>query len=146
MNAVGAPNVKATEVRALMTYHVFTLGPDDDLEALYDLMASRHVRHVPIVDGEGRVLGLVTQRDLARSALGSSEELPLSMQREILQRRKIREIMNTEIETIEADKDLKAAAEMLIENKIGCLPVVERGRLVGILTESDFVRHFVEKD
>jgi CBS domain-containing protein len=133
------------EVRGLMTYHVFTVGPDDDLQALYDLMASRHVRHVPVVDREGKVVGLVTERDLARSALGSQDELPLSMQREVLRRRKIREIMATEVDTVEADEDLKAAAEMLIENKIGCLPVVDGRRLVGILTESDFVRNFAEK-
>jgi CBS domain-containing membrane protein len=128
-----------------MTYHVFTVGPDDDLQALYDLMASRHVRHVPVVDREGKVVGLVTERDLARSALGSQDELPLSMQREVLRRRKIREIMATEVDTVEADEDLKAAAEMLIENKIGCLPVVDGRRLVGILTESDFVRNFAEE-
>ena len=145
MKAMEVSEVRGMEVRGLMTYHVFTLAPEDDLQALYDLMASRHVRHVPVVDRDGRVLGLVTQRDLARSALGSQDELPLSMQREALHRRKIREIMNTEVETVEADGDLKAAAERLIENKIGCLPVVDGGRLVGILTESDFVRHFAEK-
>jgi CBS domain-containing membrane protein len=145
MKAMEVPEVRGMEVRSLMTYHVFTLGPDDDLQALYDLMASRHVRHVPVVDREGKFVGLVTQRDLARSALGTQEELPLSMQLEVLRRRKIREIMDTEVETVEADAILKTAAETLIENKIDCLPVVDGGRLVGILTESDFVRHFAEK-
>lgn len=145
MSTMETPRVRGMEVRGLMTYHVFTVGPDDDLQALYDLMASRHVRHVPVVDREGKVVGLVTERDLARSALGSQDELPLSMQREVLRRRKIREIMATEVDTVEADEDLKAAAEMLIENKIGCLPVVDGRRLVGILTESDFVRNFAEK-
>jgi CBS domain-containing membrane protein len=50
----------------------------------------------------------------------------------------------TEVETVEPDEDLKVAAELLIENKIGCLPVVEGTHLVGILTESDFVRHYVQ--
>jgi len=145
MSTMETPRVRGMEVRGLMTYHVFTVGPDDDLQALYDLMASRHVRHVPVVDREGKVVGLVTERDLARSALGSRDELPLSMQREVLRRRKIREIMATEVDTVEADEDLKAAAEMLIENKIGCLPVVDGRRLVGILTESDFVRNFAEE-
>jgi CBS domain-containing membrane protein len=134
------------EVRDLMTDHVFTLRPTDDLESLYDLMDTRHVRHVPVVDRDGDLVGLVTQRDLARRALGAQDDLPLSMQQEILRRRKVREIMATEVDTVEPDESLKAAAEMLIDNKIGCLPVVEGDHLVGILTESDFVRHYVESE
>jgi CBS domain-containing membrane protein len=135
---------RPTEVRDLMTDHVFTLGPLDDLESLYELLDAHHVRHVPIVDREGDLVGLVTQRDLARHALGPQEDLPLSMQQEILRRRRVREIMSTEVDTVEPDESLKAAAEMLIENKLGCLPVVEGEHLVGIVTESDFVRLFVK--
>lgn len=132
-------------VRDLMTERVFTLKPKDDLAALYDLMDTRHVRHVPIVDSEGELIGLVTDRDLSRSALGSVEELPLSVERDILRRRRIRDIMATEPDTIEPDATLKEAAEILLENKVGCLPVVEGLRLVGILTEADFVRDFLER-
>jgi CBS domain-containing protein len=58
----------------------------------------------------------------------------------------VREIMVTEIETVDPDTPLVEAAETLFENKIGCLPVVEGNRLVGILTESDFVRRFVQEE
>ncbi len=136
--------MKTDQVRDLMTDHVFTLRPQDNLAALYDLMDSQHIRHVPIVDRERDLVGLVTHRDLSRSALGT-EEAPLSLQREMLGRRKIREIMATEVDTVEPDEDLRAAAEILIENKIGCLPVVEGTHLVGILTESDFVRDYVRR-
>ncbi|HEY3123944.1 MAG TPA: CBS domain-containing protein [Thermoanaerobaculia bacterium] len=132
-------------VRDLMTEKVFTLKGRDDLAALYDLMDSRHVRHVPIVDSDGELVGLVTDRDLSRSALGAVEELPLSVERDILRRRRIRDIMATEPETIEPDATLKEAAEILLENKVGCLPVVEGLRLVGILTEADFVSDFLER-
>ena len=135
--------MRMDQVRDLMTEHVFTLRPQDDLMALYDLMDTKHIRHVPIVDRDKDLVGLVTHRDLTRSALGT-EDAPLSLQREMLVRRKIREIMATEVETVEPDEDLKVAAELLIENKIGCLPVVEGTHLVGILTESDFVRHYVQ--
>jgi CBS domain-containing membrane protein len=132
-------------VRDLMTEKVFTLKPKDDLAALYDLMDTRHVRHVPIVDSDGELVGLVTDRDLSRSALGAVEELPLSVERDILRRRRIRGIMATEPDSIEPDATLKEAAEILLENKVGCLPVVEGLHLVGILTEADFVRDFLER-
>jgi CBS domain-containing membrane protein len=53
--------------------------------------------------------------------------------------------MALEVETVEPDESLRAAAQMLLENKIGCEPVVEGEKLIGILTESDFVRRYVEK-
>jgi CBS domain-containing membrane protein len=132
-------------VRDLMTERVFTLKSRDDLETLYDLMDSRRVRHVPILDNEGELVGLVTDRDLSRTALGAVEELPLSVERDILRRRRIRDIMVTEPDTIEPDAPLSEAAGMLLENKVGCLPVVEGLHLVGIITEADFVRDFVER-
>ena len=132
-------------VRDLMTEKVFTLKAKDDLAALYDLMDSRHVRHVPIVDSDGELVGLVTDRDLSKSALGAVEELPLSVERDILRRRRIRDIMATEPDSIEPDATLREAAEILLENKVGCLPVVEGLHLVGIITEADFVRDFLER-
>ena len=137
--------VRRRQVRDLMTSRVFTLTPNDDLASLYDLMDSRRVRHVPIVDGDGELVGLVTHEDLSRGALGRLEEVPLSVERDVLRRRRIRDIMIAEPDTIEPDADLKDAAEILFDNKIGCLPVVEGLQLVGILTEADFVRDFVEK-
>jgi CBS domain-containing membrane protein len=132
-------------VRDLMTDNVFTLNPKDDLVQLYDLMDSHRVRHVPIVDKDGDVVGLVTLRDLFRGALGSLDELPLSVEREMLRRRRVRDIMQSEPDTIEAEATLVEAAQMLLENKVGCLLVVEGMRLVGILTEADFVRDFVDR-
>ena len=61
-----------------------------------------------------------------------------------MRRRRVREIMSTEVETVDPDVDLKAAAQMMLDNKIGCLPVVEGEHLVGILTEADFVRWYLE--
>ena len=132
-------------VRDLMTDRVFTLGPGDNLVALEDLMDAHRVRHVPIVDREGDLVGLVTQRDLARGVLGRLDDVPMSVERDVLRGRKIREIMTTEPETVEPETSLKEAAQILLEDKIGCLPVVEGMHLVGILTEADFVRDYVER-
>ncbi len=137
--------MRTLEVRDLMTPKVFTLKPADSLEDLYELMDDKHVRHVPIVDREGDLVGLVTHRDLSRSVLGPQERLPLSIREDLLRKRRVREIMATEVDTIEPDESLTAAAEMLLENKVGCLPVVEGEHLVGILTEADFVRSYLER-
>lgn len=147
-NARKPPTVRRQEpmVRDLMTPNPYTLAPRDTLASLYDLMDTHRVRHVPIVDSDGELVGLLTHTDLAMTALGSLSDLPLSQERDLLQRRRIREVMVTEVETIDPDAPLAEAAQTLFENKIGCLPVVEGNRLVGILTESDFVRRFVQEE
>jgi CBS domain-containing membrane protein len=139
------PKARERAVRDLMTEEVFTLRPQNNLATLYDLIDSKRVRHVPIVDSEGDLVGLVTERDLSRSALGPLVDLPLSAERDELRRRKIRDVMAMEPDSIEPDAPLKTAAEMLLENKVGCLTVVEGLHLVGILTEADFVRDFLER-
>lgn len=127
-------------VRDLMTSNVFSLRARDDLSALYDLMDAEHIRHIPVVDEEGSLVGLVTHRDMLRSALSDRSDLPVSIQRDVLRRIRVEEIMNTVVETIEPDRPIQDAAQVMLENKYGCLPVVEGTRLVGILTEADFVR------
>lgn len=132
-------------VRDLMTEKVYTLSPAEDLATLYDLMDFRRVRHVPILEN-GEVVGLVTSTELSRCALGQVENLTLSAGRDLLRRQRVRDIMSSEPDTIEPDALLNEAAEILLDNKVGCLPVVEGLKLVGILTEADFVRDFVRSE
>jgi CBS domain-containing membrane protein len=128
-------------VQDLMTRNVFTLKPDDDLTTLYDLMDAEHIRHIPVVDEEEEELvGLVTHRDLLRTALSGKSELPMSLQRDILRTMTVETIMIPDVETIEPDRPIADAAQVMLDNKYGCLPVVEDGRLVGIITEADFAR------
>ena len=140
-----APRARRRLVRDLMTETVFTVSPADDLATLYDLMDSRHVRHIPVVEDD-ELVGLVTSTELSRSALGKVDELPLSEERAMLRRRHVRDIMLGEPDTIEPDSLLQDAAELLLETKIGCLPVVEGLRLVGIITEADFVSDFLKAE
>lgn len=132
------------KVMDLMTENVFSVNADEDLSRLSDLMDDIHVRHMPVKDKEGRLVGLVSQRDLLRSALYTSKDLPLTEQRELLKRMTVGEIMTSDPETAEMDDNIEEAGRIMLENKLGCLPVVEGGKLVGILTEADFVKFVVE--
>ena len=128
------------KVRDLMTAKVVALNPDDDLGTLRDLMVDRHVRHVPVVDADGEIVGLVTHRDLLRSSLIEQADTPPFIEQAMLTRTRVADVMTADVETVPADADLREAAQIMFENKFGCLPVVEGRRLVGILTEADFVR------
>lgn len=133
-------------VRDLMTESVLSVHPGDTVDKIYDAMSERSIRHIAVIDEEGELVGLVSHRDLLRHALIERPDLPLFVQRAILRRTKVEEVMTSELETAEPDLPLAEAAQVLLENKFGCLPVVEGWRLVGILTESDFVRYFSSRN
>ncbi len=131
-------------VRDLMTEDVVAVNPGDRLVALRNLMTSRDIRHVPVVENDRELVGLVSQRDLLRNSLIEQVDVPDYVEDALLERLRINELMTTEVASITPDADIREAAQIMFENKYGCRPVGEGRRLVGILTESDFVRLFAE--
>jgi CBS domain-containing protein len=123
-----------------MTTGVFAVSPEASISALQDLMDEKSIRHLPVVDADGTLVGLVSQRDLLRCQSALEEDLPLSTRDDLLTATCAGDIMTRQVETIEADEDLALAARILLDNKYGCLPVFEEGILAGIITEADFVR------
>ncbi len=132
-------------VRDLMTRGVYAVGVDDNLETIRTLLQERNIRHAPVVSPDGVLLGLVTQRDLLRSTL-RSEALPPQVQAEALQMTTAGEVMTVNPVTVEPGLDIRDAARIMLAKKYGCLPVVEDDRLVGIVTEADFVRFLAAGD
>lgn len=133
-------------VKDLMTAGVITLTPEDSLRALRDLLAAKTLRHVPITDGNGILLGLVTQRDFLTVAVSKLADIERSELDEIYGRILIRDVMGKKVTTVSPDMPLGEAASIMFQNKYGCLPVVESGRLSGILTEADFVKAFAQAE
>lgn len=132
--------MKNLKVRDLMTADPTTLKRNDKLTLADDIMRLGRVRHLPVVDDDGEALvGIVTQRDLFRDALAQALGYGRHAQRKILDTLSVKDVMNTDVITTTSDASLVEAARLLTQRKIGCLPVVENGRLVGILTEGDFV-------
>ena len=128
-------------VRELMTEAPVSIGPDDDLLQVRELMDAHDIRHLPVVDDDGSVVGLVSQRDLIRFALAPAEGLTLSAQEDVLRAVTVGTIMTTDVAMVEPDAEVGVAGRIMLDNKYGCVPVVEDLRLTGILTEADFVRY-----
>lgn len=127
-------------VRDAMTSEVTTLKRNDKLSLADDIMHLGRIRHLPVLDDDGQELvGIVTQRDLFRGALAKALGYGQSAQRKIMDTLLVKEVMGTDVITTRPDTPLVEAARVLVERKIGCLPVVEDGHLIGILTEGDFV-------
>ena len=116
----------------LMSTDLFTVNEDDAIDLVACLMDWKFIRHVPVEAGDHRLVGLVTHRTLLRhmsSGRGKpGEPIP------------VREIMVKNLITANPDTSTLEALELMESNRIGCLPVVEEDRLVGILTEGDFAK------
>jgi CBS domain-containing membrane protein len=127
-------------VRDIMTREVVTLYEEDNLVGVEEGMRQFKFRHLPVVD-EGRLVGLVTQRDMLRVA-ASSLELGAEHKTHLLKESVfVRDVMLRELVTVREDTPLTDAGLLLWNNKLGCLPVVDDDKkLLGIVTEADFVK------
>lgn len=122
-----------------MTKDVATVARNDELTIVDDLMKMRRIRHLPVVE-EGRLVGILTQRDLFHAALSTALNFGEKAQKGFLKTVVVKEVMTDDVRTIDPGADVKEAARLLIEHKIGCLPVVDQGKLVGILSETDLLK------
>jgi len=133
-------------VRDLMSAEVATVRRNDKLAIADDLMSLGRIRHTPVLDDEGdEVVGILSQRDLFRGALARAVGYGGHAQQKLLNLLVVKDVMTTDPVTTTPDAPLADAARTMLERKIGCLPVLEGGKLVGILTESDFVRLALRK-
>ena len=126
-------------VRDLMSREVVTLRRNDALSAVDHVMEARRIRHMPILDDQDAVVGIVSQRDVFFNALVRALGFGAAASGKVLDALLVKEIMTTDVVTTTPDTPLRQAAELMCDRKIGCLPVVDDGSLVGILTEGDFV-------
>ncbi len=134
-------------VRSLMTTAPEFLRSDEVLRVADDLMKMNRIRHLPVLSAHNNELvGVVTQRDLFRSALARKVGLDDVAADEALDAVLVGSVMTRDPLWVSPDTTITEAAELMIEHKIGCLPVLEGGRLRGILTESSFVELMASED
>jgi CBS domain-containing membrane protein len=126
-------------VEDLMTRNVKTVHRNDRLTLAEDLMQASRIRHSPVVDDRGRVVGILSQRDLFHSALVRALGFGTNAKDKMLSSIPVKNVMQDQVVTTTPDAPLADAARLMVEHKIGCLPVVQGEELVGILTEGDFV-------
>src|SRR5262249_48362090 len=117
-------------VRDLMQAEVATLKLSDSLGLAEDIMELGRIRHLPVLSGSV-VVGVVSQRDLYRAAVSSMLAMSRSAEREWLAKIPVHSVMSQDVHTIEPDASVHRAVEMMLARRIGCLPVVEHGKLVG---------------
>jgi acetoin utilization protein AcuB len=119
-------------VRDIMARELVTIRPHETVRRAYRLMRDHRFRHLPVVE-DGRLVGILSDRDLRPVLLSPA-----------LGRARVRELMSEDLTTVAPEAPVEEAASLLVVKRIGCLPVVDAGRLVGIVTETDLLAVLVE--
>jgi CBS domain-containing protein len=126
-------------VSEIMRHEVATLAPDDTLDLGDDIMNLGRVRHMPVLDGV-QLVGMVSRRDVLAASLSRALDFEPASRRSFLSSVEVAEVMTKEVITVSPETTLSEAAELLIERRVGALPVVEPGGgLVGLVTETDLL-------
>ncbi len=123
-----------------MQREVVTLGASDTLDLADDIMRLGRIRHLPVTDGE-HVVGVLSQRDLYHAAISSMLQLGRTAEQQFLAKVPVRAAMTPSPYMIAPDTSVRTAVRLMLEQKIGCLPVVDGDRLVGLISESDCLRY-----
>lgn len=129
----------ALTVRDYMSSPVTTLTPDQRLLEADLLIRRSPIRHFPVLS-DGRLIGLLTERDVRRVAPSILDSTPENYNA-IFENTLVAAVMTKDVRTISPDAPLSQAASILYQERMGCLPVLERGRLVGILTRTDVLHY-----
>ena len=126
-----------------MTKKVFTVRVDDFLSDALSLMKEKGIKHVPVVKG-GKLKGIVSDRDIKEYSPSKATSLDIYELHYLLAKTKMSEVMTTKVITTTADTPVEEAAMVLMDRGIGCLPVLDDGNLVGIISDKDIYRALVD--
>ncbi len=131
-------------VKERMTRHPITINPDTSLHEALRIMRDEKVRRLPVLDKQGKLVGIVVEADLLHASPSPATTLSVYELNYLVARIKVEDLMSREVVTIEEDCPLEEAARIMVDNDIAGLPVMRGDKLVGMITESDLFKIFLE--
>lgn len=136
--------MKKKEVRDWMTPNPITIDPQTTLPEAHKLMKECHIRRLPVVD-HGKLVGILTLGDIREASPSNASSLSIFELNYLLAKLTVEKIMTRDPILIAQTATIREAAQLMLEHKIGGLPVIENDKLVGIITESDIFRVLVQE-
>lgn len=131
-------------VRDRMTLNPITIKPDSSVTDALRLMNEKKIRRLPVLDGEGKLVGIVSDRDLLLASPSPATSLAVWEIHDLLSKLTVDKSMTPKVITVSEDTPLEEAARVMVDNKIGGLPVMRGSELVGIISESDLFKTLLE--
>jgi acetoin utilization protein AcuB len=127
-----------------MSHPVITAEPDTPIQEALSMMRREHVRRFPVVDSRGHLVGIVSERDLLEAAPSDATSLSVWEVNYLISKITVGEVMKKDVTTVTEDALLETAARLMADEKIGGLPVVRDSEVVGMITETDLFKVFLE--
>ncbi|HOU24103.1 MAG: Magnesium transporter MgtE [Chloroflexi bacterium ADurb.Bin180] len=131
-------------VRERMTHNPITIKDDTSLDDALRIMRENKVRRLPILDASGKLVGIVSEKDLLYASPSPATSLSVWEIHGLLSRIRVSELMTKNVITVCEDCPIEEAARIMVDNKIGGLPVMRGNTMVGIITETDLFKTFLE--
>jgi acetoin utilization protein AcuB len=131
-------------VRERMSRPVISILPDTTMQEALDLMRKEHIRRLPVVDKRGYMVGIVTEADLDKASPSKATTLSVWEIRELVSKVRVEKIMTREVLTVDENTPIEEAARLMADNNISGLPVMDGDKLVGLITETDLFKIFLE--
>jgi len=126
-----------------MTYPVITISPDLSINEALNLMKREHIRRLPVMK-DSKLVGIVTEQDLLYASPSPATTLSVWEMNYLLSKVTVKEVMTTEVITVPENTPIEEAARMMVDNKIGGLPVMRDDEMIGIITETDLFKVLLE--
>ena len=133
-------NGKKGTVREIMMSAPVTIAPDDTLDLANDVISLGRIRHIPVV-ADGKLVGLLSERDLIGAAANRIFGLKQKSRSALLKSELVKNIMKKRVVTVAPDTPIREAARLMADKKIGCVPVLSKGALVGLVTTTNILRY-----
>jgi acetoin utilization protein AcuB len=130
-------------VTDLMAGPLITVGHDATVADAWSIMQTRRVHHLPVLDAERRLIGMLTEHDLRLVILERCVREEPGQMASTLAGLRVNEIMTWAVVTVGPDMDVRDAARMMHDRKLGALPVADEGRVIGVITATDVIRAVV---
>ncbi|UCC87036.1 MAG: CBS domain-containing protein [Anaerolineales bacterium] len=127
-----------------MSRHPLTVKPDTPVDTALKRMREEKIRRFPVVDNQGKLVGIVSDKDLLYAAPSPATSLSIYELHYLYSRITVEEVMTRKVITVEDTDPLEEAARIMVDNKVGGLPVMRDDKLVGIITETDIFKTFME--
>ena len=127
-----------------MSRHPLTVSPDTPVDAALKRMREERVRRFPVVEEGGKLVGIISEKDLLYAAPSPATSLSIYELHYLYSRIRVEQVMTRDVITIPEDAPLEEAARIMVDNKVGGLPVMREDKLVGIITETDIFKTFME--
>ena len=131
-------------VNERMSHPIITTTANVPIPEAHQLMRERNIRRLPVVDKGGKLIGIISDYDILNASPSPATSLSIWELNYLINQIKVEDIMTKDVFTVEENDTLEKAARIMADNKIGGLPVIQEGIPVGVITETDLFKIFLE--